>query len=547
MTKREGGKITLPIQQTVFLPKEAMGVRYIDKVRATVYIERLSPAAEGVWLRGFYELDLEYQGVEGRGLCKHRIMLPLKVALPADWPGGLSCGELEAADLHAMIKRPMIKLLSPYVLEFSADMQVEYLGEQRWQEDRLNAPAPNAAASNAAARLRRGWTSDLPMPDENKPSARMESKIDRFFLGKLADKEQEQQAPRLISSRGILPDEEGVPLPHAAERQTAAPTGPPAAAESEHSLPVWKFVPAEPTVRTAANQVEKSVEKPVEKPVEKLVEKPVKTGNGKILAMDKEQIYAPPLNKNRFRSLLTAAALSRLQARGEELSAESQAALPDWQESRQAAAAAAAAAEAAEVNETIREGSAIETSENLNENLAAEASAAEAVEVASAAPEQVPEQVPETAAETTAETAAAEEVAVDKSEPVAAAAVEQTGENGDNMLPAVETMVENPQPEAQAEPVAAEPEAAGVQLVNGSGVKVRVAAAKEARRADRAVRPQENARTTGGFSMKYYVVKPGDDPMSIALKHNISLERLQAANRLPEGELTAGTMLRIPR
>ena len=46
--------------------------------------------------------------------------------------------------------------------------------------------------------------------------------------------------------------------------------------------------------------------------------------------------------------------------------------------------------------------------------------------------------------------------------------------------------------------------------------------------------------------MKYYVVKPGDDPMSIALKHNVPLERLRESNKALAGDLSVGMVLRIP-
>lgn len=582
--KRMGEKMKLPLTQTVFLPKEAMGVRYIDRVRASVFVERVSPMEQGFWLRGFFELTLEYQGVEGRGLCKHRLMLPLKVPVR-----GLELEQAEAGDFHAVIKHPMIKLLSPYVLEFSADLLVDYLGEGRRQEDGLQPPAPP----------RRSWQCDVPMPDENKPEARIESKIDHFFLGKAADNLRNEQ-PRMISSNGILDrdDMEKKRKIEADERRNVdtSPT-----VGEEHRLPMWQFEPSEhsqaeqraqsrivemPTVRTMADgvgsdvkksdvkksdvkksDVENLVEKPVEKQVDKRVENPVENLGGKFVSKravnpdpSLEQIYASRLNKNRFRSILTAAAISRLQARGEDLLAVDEDAgsmargvlnnekeanctenIDKCENFEEVATIKAEDKNTVVAEEVVEE---VDVSGGILQEKSAVASENEGESV-------LAEEVREVSTEVSAKKADVEknQAVFDEENDVAVETVENTAESVDEIvekqpLAATEAVSEDVS-EAISEAVEVVAEApiksSGVEMVNNRGVRVRLGASSV---------PQKQAPPTapkGGFSIKYYVVKPGDDAMSIALKHNISLERLRDANRLPEGELAAGTLLRIPR
>lgn len=621
MMKRDGvsdgknlaEKIKLPLTQTVFLPKEAMGVRYIDKVRANVFVEKISPMEQGFWLRGFFELTLEYQGVEGRGLCKHRVMLPLKVPVRG-WPRGVEQGNMEAADFHAAVKHPIIKLLSPYVLEFSADLVLDYLGECRWQEDRLQPPAPLTPS-------RRSWQSNLPMPDEDKPGSRIESKIDHFFLGKAADNLSNEK-PRLISSNGILDKD-------TSDKNTLDKSGrcaPYTEESGEHSLPIWQFEPreggeSEPTVQRVQSRivempsretvsedmarkiptnverpVEKTVEKPVEKAVEKRVEKPVENRSGRIVGKGAvnpdpslEQIYASRLNKNRFRSILTAAAISRLQARGENLTAMSEEidSLVNGvgRENEKSAANGGLQKNMIEMDKNtekrenivkyadIGNGEDMDKSENLREVATIGSEEKEAVvaeeqdvvtEVSGGTVQEksevvsenvseavVAEEVREVAAETVAENADVENKEADLV--TEGLSVVETVENAADV---VEEKVENRSEtaaEAESEAVSVSVTEAvevsaesplrssGVEMVNNRGVRVRLAANSAP------VKQVPPAAKTVGFSIKYYVVKPGDDAMSIALKHNISIERLRDANRLPEGELAAGTLLRIPR
>ena len=134
----------------------------------------------------------------------------------------------------------------------------------------------------------------------------------------------------------------------------------------------------------------------------------------------------------------------------------------------------------------------------------------------------------------------AAEADVEAAEVTEAAAEEVMAEVAEVTAEATEA-TEAAEAAAEAEPQA-QAAGAGLQMVNNGGVKVRVAAVGNNAGGVQNMRP-----ASGGFSIKYYVVKPGEDPMSIALKHNISLERLREANRLPEGELAAGTLLRIPR
>lgn len=452
MMKRNGAadKIGLPMQQTVFLPKDARGVRYIDKVRTAVFAERLAEGDTGLWLRGFWELDLEYQGMEGTGLCKHRVGLPLKVQLPPRWPRE---GAVDVGDLHLAIKRPMIKLLSPYVLEFSADLQVEYLNEDShddWHED---------CSGNATPPTLPAW-----------------------------------------------------------ERECA------------HRLPVWQFAPVEKAI------AKELIKEPAKDPVNDRVKDPAK-----------EQIYAPWLNKNRFRAILTAAAISRLQARGEDLTA--------------AADVSAVAADGYKADVWKNDGykadeKAREATEILGENLEVKVSAEdvaeeklvvedvteeaveEAVEEVSEEVENVIEEVVDEVVNEVAE-ATSEDVVEEVVEVAESAQVTESAETATEDVVAEEENAVEVAAVAEAAAEVAPREADGVQMVNNRGVKVRLAAKQMNP-------PRAEQRPMGGYSIKYYVVKPGDDAMHIALRHNISLERLREANHLPDGEPAAGTLLRIP-
>lgn len=566
MVKQKGGTagLALPLQQTVFLPKQAMGVRYIDKVRAGVFIEKLTPADKGFWLRGVYELDLEYKGVEGRGLCKHRATLPLKAAIPPGWPPGAYTEDIEAADLHAVIKKPMIRLLSPYVLEFSAELLVNYLGEFCWQKDKLKPPTMPPADSGGPRRV---WCSSLPMPDVDKPEARIESKIDRFFGGRAAEKKR-AEAPRLISSKGVLDDDTApVAAPDKAQSPAASRipqwqpdrrVSPVVKADAapdlpEHKLPVWQptalteTVAAKNTDNVAENTeaentkiVENPVQNPVEKPVDNFVEKqqtPVVAAKV-VGAKDQtqEQIYAPPLNKSRFRSILTAAAIARMQARGEELTG-------GGDEAAKAAAANVAddSSEIISVKDENKKEAAVVNVENKAAYTATDIAVDIAVDTMDKVEKEEIEEIEEISEEV---------VEVAEAEPVVESGAEDVPEDTIQVSMPIEVESEGA-PVQQVEPsvveVAAEVPAAPAampQMVNSVGVKVRLAACA----ADPAPpRREVPARSdSGGFMIKYYVVKPGENAMSIALKHNISIERLKEANRLPEGELAAGTLLRIP-
>lgn len=494
----QGSRIRLPLNQTVFLPREAMGVRYIDKVRTAVFVEKVSAGEQGLWLRGLYELDLEYQGMEGVGLHKHRVSLPLKLAVPAGWPQGVPLQQVEAGELHTAIKKPIIRLLSPYVLEFCAELQIEYLGDECWQEDKLPPPAPAP---------RHIWCDDVPMQDDARSDGRLENKIDRFFVGRAAGANLQDATPRMVSSRGKLTDETvpnvstagRVPVwpgVHNAKVTEEAPEEAPK--EVKHSLPVWKYVP-----HTA-----------VEKPVESAVEE-----KGKVLfakdrvAKDpaKEQIWAPGLNKNRFRSILTAAAIARIKARGENLLAVRQ---------EETAAVGSRA-----TNGLEEKGDEVILAENVAENMVenvVENVAEEVVETAEVTESEVAEAV---ASEEISDVSVSD-VSVDISEKAGEASAEVVSEEVLDVAQNVEVAPDEP----------------GVQLVNSRGVKVRLTARQVAPPRQELAQP-----ASGGFAIRYYVVKPGDDAMHIALRHNISLERLQEANKLPDGELAAGTLLRIPR
>lgn len=218
------GKMALPLAQTVFLPKTAMGVRYIEKIRTTVYAERVIQQDRERWLRGFYELDMEYRGLEGKRLYKHRVMLPLKVELPRGWLGGRGC---DVADMHIVIGTPAIQILSPYVLEFSGQLWLEYIGSGAMPEDMQQDPARQPGV--------RRWRSDIPPVVQDEAAKRLESKIDRMFFHEFGEAGADRDMMR----------------PRRAE-QGAAAAGNTDTEEGDFRLPVWRR--GDKAVRTAARR-----------------------------------------------------------------------------------------------------------------------------------------------------------------------------------------------------------------------------------------------------------------------------------------------------
>ncbi len=218
------GKMALPLAQTVFLPKTAMGVRYIENIRTTVYAERVIQQDKERWLRGFYELDMEYRGLEGKRLYKHRVMLPLKVELPRGWLGGRGC---DVADMHIVIGTPSIQILSPYVLEFSGQLWLEYIGSGAMPEDTRQEPVRQPGV--------RRWRSDIPPVVQDEAAKRLESKIDRMFFNEFGEGGAERDMMR----------------PRRTEAGTAA-AGNANTGEGDFRLPVWRR--GDKAVRAAARQ-----------------------------------------------------------------------------------------------------------------------------------------------------------------------------------------------------------------------------------------------------------------------------------------------------
>lgn len=261
--------------------------------------------------------------------------------------------------------------------------------------------------------------------------------------------------------------------------------------------------------------------------------------------------------RSKMRSLLTSAAISRLQAKGEKLIGT---VAEDSVLERPANVVQQVSAEPVQEVILISEG---EKEMTQLTAVAAEQTAAQPVEAASkpeaelvaATSEEV--QAVEAAAmvDTTAATdmakAPVSEAAEGEPEPVMAEAAEREvspAEAASELAEAAAAAAEaNEAAEAAAEveAIAAEQpmNAFGASnLVNANGVRLRVGLREPAKILSTV---SSNAAGTG-FRLKYYVVKPGDDPMSIALQHNVPLESLRAANQALAGDLSVGMVLRIP-
>lgn len=217
------GRAALPLAQTVFLPKTAMGVKYIENIRTNVYAENVEMQQGTRCLRGFYELDIEYRGLEGRRLYKHRVMLPLRAELPGDWLPGMRC---EVSDIHAAISRPAVRILSPYVLEFSGRLRLEYIGNMGAKPGALppvSTPRPKS--------VERHWSSDIPPVLQDEAAKRLESKIDSMFFRRAGDAEAADRTNAAdIADKPAMPP---VRAAEAAEERSEAD-------ESGFRLPVWR-------------------------------------------------------------------------------------------------------------------------------------------------------------------------------------------------------------------------------------------------------------------------------------------------------------------
>lgn len=217
------GRAALPLAQTVFLPKTAMGVKYIENIRTNVYAENVEMQQGTRCLRGFYELDIEYRGLEGRRLYKHRVMLPLRAELPGDWLPGMRC---EVSDIHAAISRPAVRILSPYVLEFSGRLRLEYIGNMGAKPGALppvSTPRPKS--------VERHWSSDIPPVLQDEAAKRLESKIDSMFFRRAGDAEAADRTNAAdIADKPAMPP---VRAAEAAEERSEADA-------SGFRLPVWR-------------------------------------------------------------------------------------------------------------------------------------------------------------------------------------------------------------------------------------------------------------------------------------------------------------------
>lgn len=108
----------IPLMQTVFFPKDAVGVKQIERFSARVFPEDLIRHADSIWLNGRYEIHLDYYGIEGKKLYKNRVDLPLKVEMPTGWQ------ETDENNIDVSIDCRKLDVLAPYVLEFSGRIAV---------------------------------------------------------------------------------------------------------------------------------------------------------------------------------------------------------------------------------------------------------------------------------------------------------------------------------------------------------------------------------------------------------------------------------------
>ncbi len=527
-------RLVLPLGQTIFLPQTAMGVSYIDKVRTRVYLDSVQRQPEAVFLRGFYEIDLEYHGLEGNRLYKHRVMLPLRVELPADWLAPLA---YEPEELHVVITKPMLCILSPYVLEFGSGLVVEYVGDRLYREEKTEEVQPKD--------MQPLEITAEDMPSREMQSAEIQERLESKFGSPAQPKSAEELLPKAVRSSAEAKEEQPAETVEAAVREEAEPAERAvSAAKRDYHLPVW-----------SGQKSDSASSAPEDKP-------PVKQAAASAGA---EEVALPQVEQSKLRTMLTVAAISRLQAKGEVLTGvnknqpqevillepkteavagKSVASMPinvqvaAEHEETPAAAVMADDKVEMEVEQTVAE----VTEPVLNEDMAGVMADIEE------------EAVVETSA--VVETAV-EPVAVEDTVSIEQAAAENADEQdlavtaedyAEELAATVAAAAEQTEQAKQSEQTE---QAAGstIKTVNADGVRLRVGL-RDAQKIRPVPRPvDETNRTTqtdGNYCLKYYVVKPGDDPMSIALKHNVPLERLRETNKALSGDLTAGMVLRIP-
>ena len=537
-------RLVLPLGQTIFLPQTAMGVSYIDKVRTRVYLDSLQRRPEAVCLRGFYEIDLEYHGLEGNRLYKHRVMLPLRVELPADWLAPL---EYEPEELHVVITRPMLGIISPYVLEFNAGLAVEYVGDHMCSQCK---PAAAQSAESAAIETAKIETAEIEAAasatgkNETNSIEMQQAEVQQRLESKFGSPDKQRPAAELIQE--VRAQAVSAPAEVAAEKAVAPTAEDKAGAQGKYHLPVWTgsrepglAAKAEELAQKAAAQA--AAEQPLVKPVagQPAAEKAAAGVKQTAAKPNNAAEFAlPQFEQGKLRSVLTVAAISRLQAKGEALAASGK---TQPQEVILLEPQTEATAKPAEMPISVQVAAEPEP--------VAAAEAAEAAETVKAAEVEV-ETVAETITETVAENPAAPAAVAVDNEAVNNEVADNEVESATENVVSENVVSENVVPETSATVAVMEPEpAAEVMADKAAGdyadeLAAAVAAAVHDEAAD-----NDNAaesKTAGSFCMKYYVVKPGDDPMSIALKHNVPLERLRESNKALAGDLSVGMVLRIP-
>lgn len=129
-------KATIPLTQTVFLSKDAMGVKNIDSYTVKVFLDDAVKKDGGIWLGGIYEINMDYRGIEGKKLYKERIALSFKTEMPTGWR------QTEESKIRAALDGKSLEVLAPYVLEFSGELSFEDLAETIRENGGGNVPEP---------------------------------------------------------------------------------------------------------------------------------------------------------------------------------------------------------------------------------------------------------------------------------------------------------------------------------------------------------------------------------------------------------------------
>ena len=188
-----------------------------------------------------------------------------------------------------VITKPMLCILSPYVLEFGSGLVVEYVGDRLYREEKTGEVQPKD--------MQPLEITAEDMPSREIQSAEIQERLESKFGSPAQPKSAEELLPKAMRSSAEAKEEQPAETVEAAVKDEAEPAeSAVSAAKRDYHLPVWS---GQKSVSASSA--------PAEKP-------PVKQAAASAGA---EEVALPQVEQSKLRTMLTVAAISRLQAKGE--------------------------------------------------------------------------------------------------------------------------------------------------------------------------------------------------------------------------------------